>query len=779
MANYRGIFYGFNLGPAYSGTTAQTKYRIDFIQDTGDSNYEEILLAGGDPVKLIYDSSETPFDPLRTSRLSVNVVCDTYLEDILPSTPQEVRVVLYNITLSKTEWVGWLSPMVLSAGYRDEFETFELQANDCLLTLQYFPYEPLNGDDVDFVSFRDILGRIVDVGEQLDGFRWPMTKSVSGSTLYPEQLLINEKNFYYSDVDETIKLDEVLEEICKYVGMTAVQMGKHICLIDYQSLGKTNSHRMVNYLKASDYVRGSENYWGGTVELSQEYVSGPGPSITIEPIRNKIEVKDNFYKADYFIPSPFDDNLLTNRLDEDNFYYTKEIPYSTHRKPGTNNYYPYPWYPDGTRFIFGQKYSEDRIYDKKNTEKNTDDSSYRYFHRVYDHKFFDCCYNGTAGKPTNYTAQIGGTIVDHAAVKNDYVNEYGQMTIANKRDFTRYLMIRQNNTGVFPIDWNIQHGMLMPTLAVPMQTPVFKLKSGYKADVMLGSGSYLVISANALFTRYDVPYINPIWTSEGNKIKWSSSKTRIAASGCLAFNLGIGGKWWNGSSWQDSKVGFWVPLERTQDEYPFWMTDSPILNNIRWDNFINADGYKIPLDGVDTTGELQFEILLPSLQWYFDNSASYNGYCWLRDLSIKAYKQGQDADMTEEEKDYTITNIISTGSVQEMQTIELKITTANETSNPSWSDCIYSGSTKSLLQSVYEPAISTIYQTPEMNIVQKYVDQYSNLTKKITMDLPLTLNQFNRLSNVDVDSPEDKYVMLGTEISFADGKQTVELIKKN
>lgn len=774
MANYRGIFWGFNLGPDFPAESAQTKYRVDFISNTGDSNYEEILLAGDNPVRLIYDGSETPFDPVRTSRLSVNVVCDDYLEDILPSTPQEVKVVLYNMTYNKTEWVGWLSPMVLSAGYRDEFETFELQANDCLLTLQYFPYEPL-GNEVDFVSFKTILGKIVDTCGLLAGFRWPMSKEVSGSTLYPEQLLINEKNFYYSDVDETIKLDEVLGEICKYVGMTAVQIGENMCLIDYQSLGKTTSHRMTNYLKASSYARGSANYWGGTIALTQDYVAGPQPSITIEPIRNKIEVRDSFYEAEYFIPSPFDDEMLTNRLDNDNFYYTKEIPYSLPDPPT---------FPDGTRWIFGQKMKDDakeiKDEDKKVVGYETD-ASYRYFHRVYDHDLFESVYGGTnRTKPTNYTSYVGGTIVDHAAVKNDFVNEYGQYIVANKRDFTRYLMIRQNNTGVFPIDWSVQHGMIMPTLTRPRDYPVFSLKSGYRADVMLGEGSYIVISAKVLFERYDRPYIRPSWLTDGNKLKWNASGTRISASGCLAFVLGIGGKYWNGDSWQNSRTGFWVPLERTQYEYPFWNQDSPILNNVRWDSFINADGYKIPLAGIDTSGEIVFDILLPSLQWYH-NQPEYNGYCWIHDLSIKAYKEGQDADMTEDEKDFVTTNIqvISEESVQEMQTIELKITTANDSSNPSWSDCIYSGSTKKLLETVHESAISNIAQTPEMNIVQKYVDQYSTLTKKITMDLPLSITQFNRLTGADVDAPNDPYVILGTEIDFASGSQKVEMIKKN
>lgn len=771
--NYRAYFWGPNLGPDYPQGSAQTKYKLDIISDTGSNEYTEIELAATDPVKLVYDVSETPFEPVRTSRLLVNVVVDSYLEDILPSTPQEVKVLLYNITFNKTEWVGWLTPMVLSAGYRDEFETFELQANDCLLTLQYIPYRLLDGNDVEFVSFRDILGHICDVSGLLSGFRWALTKSVGrNGSLYPEQLLINEKNFYYSDVDETLKLDEVLSEMCKYIGLTAVQMGDMLLLIDYQALGKSSTHRMTNYMKSNLYGRGSTNYHGGTITLSQDYVAGPSPSITIEPVRNKIEVRDNFYEADYFIPSPFDDDMLTNRLSAETFYYTTEVPYT---QP------PVPKYPDGTRWLFNQKWANDCIEDKKEPSKNADDSSYRYFYRVYDHDQYESVYAGEATKPSSWWSTTGATIVDFAAVKNDFVNEYGQMVVANKRDFTRYLMINQHDAGIFPVNWELVNGMLVPQNVPPQQTPVFRLKSGYKSDVIIGIGRYLVISGNAMFTRYlDRPYINPIWTTEGNKIKWNSNKSRIAAAGCLAFNLGIGGKWWNGQSWQSTKVGFWVPLTLTQNEYPVWMQSSPILNNVRWDSQINADGYKIPLDGVDTSGEVTFEVLLPSLQWYYDGVPAFNGYCWIEGLSIKVYNQGQDAETVDEEKDFVTTNIINSGSVQEMQSVELKITTANAVSKPSWSDCVYqTGTTKELLGLVTETAISETAQTPEMNIVQKYVDQYSTQTKKISMDVPLSINQLNRIQGADVDSPADSYVILGTEISFADGKQRIEMIKKN
>ena len=47
------------------------------------------------------------------------------------------------------------------------------------------------------------------------------------------------------------------------------------------------------------------------------------------------------------------------------------------------------------------------------------------------------------------------------------------------------------------------------------------------------------------------------------------------------------------------------------------------------------------------------------------------------------------------------------------------------------------------------------------------------------MDLPLSITQLNRLTGVDVDGPNDPYVVLGTGIDYSLGSQRVEMIKKN
>ena len=756
--NYKATFNGFN--PAIGADTC-IEYELKLIKDSSSSVYTEIELSGDNPCRLTYNTSETPFDAIRASYLTISVVADSYLEDILPSTPKEVKVTLTNKTNNIVVFTGWLRPFVLSADYRDEYETFDIYADDCIGILKYYPFEPKTSGTTTIVSFHDILVQICETGENLKGFYWSRTKYKGNTVILPTHLEISEKNFYYDDVDETLKLDEVLEEIGKFIGFTVLQEGEYMYLIDYQALKSNNSLYMTSYLKSSGWNSGSNTYKGGTTALSQEYVTGSNPQITIEPIKNKIEVRDNYYNVEYFIPSPFDDELLTNRYspigDNYNFNYSVEVP----------SVAGYAHYRNGRR--------------SKGEDVRDDD--YQYFHRVYDHKYWESIYSGgTYQYPYQYRTMVGGTIIDHGHAKKDYKSEYGQNIVTSSVDWKRYIMISQQNYGRPMMGWTLWEQMVMPNQP-PLDYPVFRLKPGYSVDFLFSEDSYLVINGSIKFEKYkDRPYINPEWVSDSPKwVSFFAHGTSIMSFGYMAFKLGIGGKWWNGSGWTTTEQGFWVAPEKTQDGYAQYNTDSSILNNIRWDLYIGADGYKIPLAGVDTTQEITFEILLPSLQFVNEDEPEYNGFAYISDLSFKVYRQGESESDNDTENDFVETNVISSGSVIDMSSIELKITTAGKGSKPSWSDCIYAYSgNRVLLDTVREPNISgNTAMRPEQNIVKKYVDQYSTMTKKISIDIPSSFSQITRFENLDVDNPNDKYVVLGSEIDFANGSQRITAIKKN
>lgn len=757
--NYKATFNGFNRE-----TNTCIQYELKLMKETGSTVFTDIELSGDNPCRLTYNTSDTPFDAIRASYLTISVVADNYLEDILPTTPKEVKVTLTNKTNNILVFSGWLRPFVLSAGYRDEYESFELYADDCLGILKYYPFETLVSGKTQIVSFHEIIKQICIVGEFGD-YYWPRTKYNGSTVLLPTAMAISEKNFFYDDVDETLKLDEVLEEICKYVGLTAVQEREDLYLFDYQALRTNANQYMTRRNKINGYGRSTNVYVGSTLALSQDYIVGSNPSITIEPVKNKIEVRDNCYEVEEFIPGIFDDEYLTNRLsptgDSYNFNYAVEVPITaaTHRGKYRNG---------------------------RNTKwEEVGDTAYTYYHRVYDSKYWESVYNNglTPISLADYKTDVGGTIVEEGHAKNDYDSEYGQTIIASSIDYKRYLMISQQNEGRPMMGWTIWDSLIMPAQP-PLDCPVFRLKSGYTVDYVFPQGSYLVINGAIKFEKYkDRPYINPEWTTKAPKwVRFFASGTSIMAFGYFAFKFGIGGKWWNGQEWTTTEQGFWVAPEKTQKQNPAYNIDSHILNNVKYDLYIGAEGYKIPLDGIDTTQPITFEVLLPSLQFVNEDVPEFNGFAWISDLSLKVYRQGENEADNNTENDYVESNVISSGSVMEMSAIELKITTNDKRTKASWSDCILLGArdSKTLLSTVREPAIAgNEARRPEQNIVKKFVDQYSTQTKKISIDIPSTISQFTRLENLDVDNPNDKYVILGSEIDYAYGSQRITAIKKN
>lgn len=751
---YIGYFRSLHKNKLYSVT----------IRKNGDtSTPNEIVLAGSSPFVLQYGENSTPFDPIRNSTATISIVSDHYFEDVLPNKSMDTEVILRNESDNKNVWIGYLTPKIYSQPYENCLEVIQLEASDCVSILQYFDYSTEGNRGI--TTFKDIIIRIID-NTLLKGFYWPLTKKVNNTIVYPDQLKISEMNFYTSDTDEAWDGQKVLEEMCKYLGMTAVQVGEYLYFADFTALNNADRFQFVPYLKATNYGRGSGVYSGVKRTITPKDVVGNGENISFEPIYNKFVVKDSFYTCEDFISNIFDDNLLTNRNGE--FFASVEVPSNSTRAT-------YPW---GSTW-FHQKYVNEE-----------DDTIYRYFYRLYDHKDYESVYRidgdlteinpidklNTSDITKNY---VGGTIVDFGRVKKDYVNDAYQMIIANKIDWQRYLCINQLGEG-----WlNIGHGSSYAPSRPNDNMVIFRLKPGSTGEVMMdGANSYLIINFKLLFTKYQKRnYINPDWTKDVVDMSSWEGGLYMETCGKMAFRLGISGKYWNGKSWQTEPCSFDITCTRDEEQYAYIMEEKEVLNNISWELNIDEEGYKIPLDGVDTAGEIVFDFFLPQLQIItnFDGleNTKYNGYCWIRDFSIKTATIGQDKEV--EESDVVYENIIDEDNVNTMSDIDVKFTTSVANTKPSYSNVLYYNNGKNtFLKEIKETGLNGEAQAPEENIIQRYYQQYSTPTKRLIYAFPVEFGVFDKYYGMDVDNPNVGYVSLGSEIDFAADRQEITLVEK-
>lgn len=326
----------------FAGRPDCKQYRVDIYNDE-NATPEEITLAGDSPFVVTYDTSNTPFDPIRFSRASINVVADEKFLDVFSSDVHGTLVVLQEYVQDSGSWsfvwTGYLTPNLLNMPEDScGAETFTLEAQDGLSTLESIPYtltsQFFGGDDPikQIVSLRYILAQIAwetGPGTQYLLFDRSMYGTYryfgddSGYYINPQTLSISEQNFFSSDTDEPWNLKQVLEEICRYLGLTAVQRGRNLFLYDFQShagdtwVGESAATIIpIFYSTRSSYFTGTTalNWTGFCYTLNQDLIRRTGADISLEPIYNKIQVKDSFYEVDHFIPDIYDDNLLTNKL---------------------------------------------------------------------------------------------------------------------------------------------------------------------------------------------------------------------------------------------------------------------------------------------------------------------------------------------------------------------------------------------------------------------------------------------------------------------------------
>lgn len=734
-------------------------YSVTLKKADDTSTPTEITLAGTSPFVVRYEESSTPFEGIRNSTATINIISDNYFEDILPSAPRETEVILKDETNGVNKWIGYLTSKVYSQPYENCLESIQLEASDCISSMQYIDYESKQNRGI--ITFKDLIINIID-DTLLQGFYWPKTKQFKSNYLYPEDIAISEKNFFSSDTDEPWDCQEIIKQMCTYLGMTAIQSGEYLYFGDYTALNHADKFQFAFFPKATDYAESTSKYSGVGIRVTEDDIMGNGENISFEPIVNKITVKDNFYTCDYFISNIFDDNLLTNRGSE--FFSSFEVPAVT----------PAATFPCGTGF-FSQKYVSEEP-----------DDNYLYFHRLYDHSDYESVYrnkgNLTRVYPTGYwntryvtKDYVGGTIMDLGIVKKDYVDDLHQTIIANAIDWERYICICQLGNGWLPL------GGYAPNYPQDNMV-IFKTKDGTTGQVLMeGANSYLIIDYKILFTRYqDRNYINPDWSSEETKMSWILTGTEIRVSGNLVFRLCIGGQYWNGESWQDTSCVFAIPCGK-EEAVAYINTERSVLNNVSWDLNINEEGYKIPLAGIDTSGEIIFEMFLPNLQTITDYNGltptKYNGYCWVKDLVIKTATIGQDAEV--EESDVVYENIIDDNNVNEVSEIGLKFTTSVPFTRPSYSNVIYKNGTKNtFLTTITEEGLSSIAQKPEENIIERYYQQYSTPTKKLSYKLNLDFGVFDKLYGLDMENPDTGYVTLGGEIDYATDTQEITLIEK-
>lgn len=412
---------------AYFGAKPDcNQYVVKIISDESLNTFDEIYLAGESPFVVSYDQLKTPFEPIMSSRASINVVASDYLLDIFSNSAQGTKVKLEDAS-GNTLWYGFLTSNLLNQSQNNcGYETFTLEAQDCLYILDKLDYE-LVGEKKAIVTFQDIIAQIANRAIGINNlyidnclFR------ENGTSIDMRDLKISEQNFFSSDSDDPWTLKEVLEELCRYLGFTAVQYKDSIYLYSVQfhanqtweGTGTTQLQMNVyTYSKSNSFAspisQGTNGNLAQAVTLRQDIVRGTGSDISLETIYNKAQVKDSFYEVDHFIPDLWEDELLTNRQGE--FWKCNQISYSGKLK-------------------FMNKKGKEK-------EEEKDENEHIYYLRKFDHENYESIYRDPQTLAVTTAATQNGIYITNVE-PNYYVDYNNPITYQGETWYKGYYTIK-------------------------------------------------------------------------------------------------------------------------------------------------------------------------------------------------------------------------------------------------------------------------------------------------------------------------------------------------
>lgn len=358
---------------------------------------------------------------------------------------------------------------------------------------------------------------------------------------------------------------------------------------------------------------------------------------------------------------------------------------------------------------------------------------------------------------------IGARIIDLADINK------GEQQASNKLSFTRYLMLACQGS---------PSGETLGSTDLSKHLPLYELNTEISPAVFVAPKAYFFINCNAIFERYwNIDYINSEWATDESKIYQNDGGIKNQKP-ALVFCFGVGGKYWNGASWQNTECNFKVEMFReinSDNPTPLWNTALPIKNQIGWEQWSSGEGYKIPFnDSLNLSGKIVFKICTPvkMQNWGANNSSSFNGYCWLKDLTLGLATRGDEKAAN---TDVVYENIISEDSLNELNEIDLKLTTYPNLGRMGYSHMAYNGK---LLSGIRDTSLNGEIQVPEESIVERYVRQYSTPTRKETLTLGMDIAPFNLVHD---DYWNADFAVIGQTINYAMGQNEIntEEIKKN
>lgn len=787
-------------------------YTVNIITDGDGSTTKEFTL-GGSPFTTEMDNSDKIiYKPCKYQSATIEMVSQDYNFDIYSSTAQGTKVQL--LKDSEIVWTGFITPNLYDQGFNEFRETISLEAIDGLSTLQYYKYTPV-GKNKDIVSFISIINHLISQCHSYSYFyisdniqKDNTTNSSINESLYiSEQNFFDEKNENETDNDVAWTMQEVLEEICQYLGYTCIAEGDSVYFLDYDAIREgINTYYKYTVDNIANPTKETKVFHK---MINENDHSENGASLSLDKTYNKVKVKDNLYDFNLAIPDPFDDADNITSYNEN---------YEDEWETGYNSMEKLYHYNPTTKFIefWGTAYSPEKSPHQRDAyvvvqyKKNPKFKCYKYNDKLED---VTALYEGGLNyKDTqNFSgATLASMWVNHLTLDDD--TEIKAKTDLNSpllvtttwadiRDGNKYTSLECIANALHLIQPSYSDYIILCSQSDESTTtyinnknyqnyPYFETTEYIDTNDLYGSpNASLLLSGSYCFSGIprNRKCMFPLDNMDVDPKDGDNSITDLF----IPAKLQIGNLYWNGVDWTKSEAFFNIEVEPSNgnsnrlDNYMDRFLN--FRNTVSWGSNITHKGTLIKLPEVLVKGEPKLTIYKPYGFNTKGQDDAYKPYCAvIKDLKLEVVVDVADAD-----SDTEYTNVINTNYASELDKIEFKINTYTG-KKPTYSAVAYKkGDDYVYLDTVYNKALGE-YQVgterddgtnsqygelnPEEQLIWKISHQYEEPSIKLDFNLRNDIKVYGLYSNTTL---RDKYYIVDKiDTDYKQAQSAVTLIEK-
>ena len=706
-------------------------YTVDIITN-GSSGTTVPITLGPDAFVTNMDSgSNTIYVPVKYQSATIQVVSDNYYFDMYSSTPKQNIVTLKDAS-SNVLWSGYISCNVYDADYNFVTESWQVECVDRLSVLKNYDYILNNGSTKDFVSFSTIIHNALSLAGFTSTDRWYISTSthIPGVSYLVDNLYISESNFFDED-EEPMKMNEVLEEICKFMGVTCVADGNTVYFLDYDAIKAGN--QSYNWYYVGSTTKHSSTLTSKVSHtIAKSSYAATGARLSLDNVYSKVIVRDSLYPVKSIIPSLFEDEDLRNvqYVDEENQNWNYEYNTSTVCDADTKKK------DDDTYFQIRSKF---------------------YTNTKYNHSYYTNSGSSTTGPIMNMLAAENLTGVAFAKFNIGSGKNSSQAYANMDYDgFENYLMIPINKSGVTGLtrlesktEFSKPFFMSGRTKLIAKGTMILTDRGQYPNASNSGNVANIGYwpSTGSFFAFDDLPW-------------WQTQLSCAIKNSALTLNMTVN----IGDGAKSFKVPFYpygegnsyiVDTSKTSGRHEIFYAEHGVQDTVTYFDKIKEKGFVFNMNINDASVFPAKPIItiggvddLVSFNMVEDEWGHFNellACVFIKDFDIVAvdpYEGGDESvNATDTEYCYTINDDFA----QELPTIEFKVCTADgkslNYSSVAWKN--QSSGKYQFVENLVNDALSSKLQSdgessakrPEELMCYKLVKQYSSPAKKLSINM--------------------------------------------